>query len=110
MAVGPYIGQMDRKIKIYEFSKVQNEVGEEKETKVLVASPYSFVEDTGGSESVDGKVRHAVSRSYVIRWNKQVSKQGVHFVVEDEGIEFHVESVMNVGRRKYLKLVVQNYS
>lgn len=110
MAVNqPYIGQLDRKIKVYEFTKIQNSVGEEKETKELLASPFAYVEDIGGAESVDGKVMHLVTRSYTIRWNQQISRQGVHYVVEDEGVDFLIQSVMQIGRRKYLKLIAQNF-
>jgi len=104
-----YIGQMDSKIKIYEFTKEQNEIGEEKETKELVASPFAFVEDAGGAESVDGKVMHTTNRSYTIRWNSKVKCQGVHYIVEDEGTEFLIQSVQRIGRKKFLKLTVSNY-
>lgn len=105
----PYIGQLDRKIKVYSFEKLQNDIGEEKETKELISSPFSYVEDTGGAEMVEGKVMHSVGRSYTIRWNSNIAKKGVHYIVEDDGVDYRVEAVLMIGRKKFLKLVVQNY-
>jgi len=104
----PYIGQMDRKIKVYEFTKTQNDLGEEKETEVLVASPFAFVEEMGGGESIDGKILHATNRSYIIRYNANISRMGSNYIVEDSGVRFNITHVMQLGRRSHLKLVTEN--
>lgn len=104
----PFIGQMDQKIKVFEFTRTQNAVGEDKEVKVLLASPFAYVEDVGGGESIDGKILHSINRSYTIRYNKEIARSGVHYIVEDSGVEFHITHVIPIGRKRFLKLITEN--
>lgn len=105
----PYIGQMDRKIKIYSFSKVQNSIGEEKIEKILLISPFASLNEGGGNENVSGKVMHLTNRNYIIRYNKNVIQSGVNYLINDNGIDYEITHIIEIGRKAYLQLNVFNY-
>lgn len=105
----PYIGQMDRKIKVYSIDKVQNEVGEEKEERVLIASPWAMLSSDSGSERVDGNVRHESNKKFTIRYNSKIAKQGNEFVIEYNGLDYGITHVVEIGRRSHLQLICFSY-
>lgn len=102
----PFIGQLDRKIKIYKLKKTQNAVGEERVVRELLVSPFAFLAENSGSEVLDGKEVHLISSSYVIRYNSTVLKFGKDYQLEDAGLYYNIEHVSMLGRRKFLSLKV----
>lgn len=109
MAEVPYIGQMDRLIGIQAEVTTRTTTGEEQASFEVVAAPYAYMEEANGSEEVDGKVRHLITRTYTIRYNANVLQNGTKYKVLDEGIQFDVYHVKQIGRKRFLKLMVTNY-
>lgn len=109
MSTKPYIGQMDRKITVQEFTKSQNASGEEVRSWANVASPWAFMEDVSGSEDVEGKVVHIVSRRYTIRYNSEIAATGNDMRVVDGSDTFNVYYVKHQGRKQHLQLLVTDY-
>lgn len=105
----PYIGQMDRKIKVFSMAKAQNEVGEEKEQRVLIASPWAMLDSDTGSENVEGNVRHESNKKFTIRYNSKIAKQGSEFVVEYNGMDYNITHVIEIGRKSHLQLICFSY-
>lgn len=105
----PYIGQLDHKIQIIKETLVQNTMGEQKPTETVVASPWAFMEESGGDEDVEGKVRHLINRKYTIRYNSDILTNGADYLVLDNGIKYQIYHVMAIGRKQHLQLLVNKY-
>lgn len=54
----PFIGQLDRKIKILEPATIRNTTGEEEVVLNLLFEPWAQMMDVSGDEDVEGKIRH----------------------------------------------------
>lgn len=109
MAKNPYIGQMDRKVQIFEETKVQDATGEEKKTAVLVSEPFAFMEEHKGDEDVEGKVRQLIDRKYTIRYNNTIATSGNKFVLKDGTLIYRIYHVLEIGRKQHLQLLVTVY-
>ncbi|OXB01745.1 hypothetical protein B0A75_04705 [Flavobacterium oncorhynchi] len=108
MDKSPYIGQMNRKIKIVEFEKTQNSTGEEEIAENVISEPFAFMNEVSGSEDADGKIRHIVNRTYTIRYNTSVLRKATELVVYDNEQKFSVYHVKEIGNT-HLVLLVTNY-
>ena len=104
-----YIGQMDRKVSIFQETKVQNSTGEEKTTNVLVAQPFAYMEEHKGDEDVEGKVRQLIDRKYTIRYNATIAANGNKYLLQDGSLLFRVYHLMEKGRKQHLQLLVTRY-
>ncbi|MDM1408058.1 head-tail adaptor protein [Myroides sp. DF42-4-2] len=101
----PYIGQMDRKIVVYENIKTQNDIGEAKEEKKKIAECWARVDTDTGSEKVEGNVRHLLNKSFTIRFNRVIFERGNEFVVEYNKQLYNITHVAEIGRRSNLQLI-----
>lgn len=101
----PYIGQMDRKIVVYENIKTQNDIGEAKEEKKKIAECWARVDTDTGSEKVEGNVRHLLNKSFTIRFNAVIFERGNEFVVEYNKQFYNITHVSEIGRRSHLQLI-----
>lgn len=101
----PFIGQMDRRISIYENIKTQNDIGEAKEEKKKIAECWARVDADTGLEKVDGNVRHLINKSFTIRFNQTVLERGSEFVVEYNKQFYNITHVAEIGRRSHLQLI-----
>lgn len=104
-----YIGQMDRKISIFQETKTQNSTGEEKKTAVLIAQPFAFMEEHKGDEDVEGKVRQLIDRKYFIRYNQTIATNGNKYILQDGANVYRIYHLMEVGRKQHLQLLVTKY-
>lgn len=100
---------MDRKISIEKETFTRNTVGERKPTIVSVATPFAYMSENTGGEDVEGKVRHLISRTYTIRYNKAVIDERTKLQVVDGGVKYNVYHLKEVGRKSHLQLLVTNY-
>lgn len=105
----PFIGQMDRLISIVELVKTRNSTGEEETTNSVVANPYAQMNDVSGNEDVEGKVRHLINRTYMIRYNANVKAKANALVIIDDSKKYDVYHIKEVGRKKYLEILVKDY-
>ncbi|MFM9400787.1 head-tail adaptor protein [Myroides odoratimimus] len=105
----PYIGQMDSRISVYEVSKKQNNIGEEKESKELVTKCWAKIDQDIGSEDVKGNVRHLMNKKFTIRWNRKILEKSNQLIVEYSGIEYSVTHVSEIGRKSHLQLICFSY-
>ncbi|WP_060872878.1 phage head completion protein [Myroides odoratus] len=101
----PYIGQMDRKIVVYESIKTQNDIGEAKKEKKKIAECWARVDTDTGSEKVEGNVRHLINKSFTIRFNQVIFERGNEFVIEDNKQFYNITHVAEIGRRSHLQLI-----
>ncbi|MGQ7945012.1 phage head completion protein [Flavobacterium sp. WC2509] len=109
MEKNPYIGQMNSVIQLVEKVKTRTETGSEISTNAPVCSPFAKMTDISGNEVVDGKVKHLVNRIYVVRFNDVIKSKGTALVLIDEGREFEVIHILELGRRQHLEIRVKIY-
>jgi hypothetical protein len=109
MEKSPYIGQMDRKIQIVELVKTKNSTGELEVTENVIAEPFAYMNEVSGSEDADGKIRHIVNRTYIIRYNAIVLQKANELVVVDGSQKFSVYHPKEIGRKKHIALLVNDY-
>jgi head-tail adaptor len=102
----PYIGQMDRKVKVYKKSHANDEMGVPVETLDLVCEPWAQMRDTSGHQVVEGAPMSVVDRSYVIRRYPEIAKNGRLMVVRDADVDYEVHSLKEIGR-SHIELLVQ---
>lgn len=105
----PFIGQMDRQIKVVELVKTQNATGEQEDTDNVIATVFACMNDVSGGETVDGKVRHLINRTYTVRWNLAIKQQSNTLVVVDGNLRFEVYHLKELGRKRHLQLLVKDY-
>jgi head-tail adaptor len=104
----PYIGQMDRLVSIVSLVKTRNTTGEEETTDTVITSPWARMEDVSGNEDVEGKVRHLFNRKYTIRYNASVKQFGTGMVLIDSGERFNIYHIKELGRNRFLEILVEN--
>ena len=105
----PFIGQMDRLIKIVSFGSVRNETNEKRTIHLPVCSPYAMMEDLSATEEVEGKVRAVIIKKYTIRYNASVSLFKNKLAIIDQGVTYNVTGVLEIGRKYRLQLTVKKY-
>lgn len=106
----PYIGQLNHKVKVYAVVSSKNSIGEDNLVHNLIAEPWSKMEDVGGGEDLEGKVRVQTDRKYTLRFNKTIWYNRLDLVLEDSGQKFNVTKVWQIdGKRNYLQLWVTDY-
>lgn len=105
----PFIGQLDRRISVFEMTKTQNEIGEEKETKSFIAKRWAKIESETGSEKVEGNVRNLSNVKFTIRYHSEIARRGNEMHVEFEGAMYNITHVAQIGRRDFLQLICFNY-
>lgn len=105
----PFIGQLDRKIKIVELVKTRNTTGEMEFAQLVLSEPYAQMNDVSGSEDVEGKIRHIINRFYVIRYSETIRKRAFELVLIDNEQQFNIYHAVEIGRKKFLKLLVRDY-
>lgn len=109
MDKSPFIGQMDRKIQIVELVKTKNSTGELEVTENVISEPFSFMNEVSGSEDAEGKIRHLINRTYIIRYNAIVLQRASELVVIDGLQKFSIYHVKEIGRKKHMTLLVNDY-
>lgn len=105
----PFIGQMDRKIQIVSETLSQNTMGEQKPSETVIASAFAHMEEAGGDEDVEGKVRHLTNRRYTIRFNSDILTNGNKYILKDAGVKYGIYHVNEIGRKQHLQLLVNKY-
>lgn len=106
----PFIGQLDRLITIKKETTTRDaDTGEQRPTLVKVMDAWSFMQELSGDETIDGKVRHIIKRSYKIRFDATVAATATKLKIEDQGVLFNVYHVREIGRKQHLELLVNKY-
>lgn len=105
----PYIGQLDRKVSIKKLAKSQSDTGATKTVETLVVRCSASMNEKSGNEELDGKVMHEVNRSYIIRFNTDIVKNGKDYILIDAGVKYKINHISEMGRRRFLDLKVSLY-
>jgi len=105
----PFIGQKDRRITVSTKTFAANAVGERKETVVAISDAFAFMDDVSGGEDIEGKVRHLINRTYFIRYNPVVKAKANALVVIDDSKKYDVYHIKEIGRKRYLEIMVKDY-
>ncbi|KZE82891.1 hypothetical protein AV926_04905 [Myroides marinus] len=100
----PYIGSLDRKIKILQVVKERDSTGGEKSITKVFCEPWAAIVDENGGEQIDMAVMETSSRTYVIRWRREIEKEGFEMLLEDDGMQCKIVHVAMIGRKQYLQL------
>ena len=109
MTEKPFIGQMDRMILVQKEILTRNTVGEQKPALVTVIEAFANMKESSGSEDVEGKVRHLISRTYTIRYDPAVLAERAKLKVQEGGVTYNVYHVKEVGRKSHIQLLVTGY-
>jgi head-tail adaptor len=105
----PYIGKLDRKIKLYKEVFTKSSTGEDKPTLELVTGAWALMEEVSGDEDVEGKVRHLIKRKYTIRYNVNILALKNQLKLLDGVVYYNVFHLKEIGRKRYLELLVNEY-
>jgi hypothetical protein len=105
----PFIGQLDRRIKFVEKVPVTSNTGAETTSEIVVSETYSCMKDLSGLEDTEGKVRHLISRTYVVRFNPVVKSKGTALILIDEGKRYEIIHILEIGRKEFLEFRVKLY-
>ncbi|MDR2223806.1 MAG: head-tail adaptor protein [Flavobacteriaceae bacterium] len=100
----PYIGSLDRRIKILKVVKERDSTGSEKSVTKVFCEPWAAIVEESGGEQIDMAVMESTSRTYVIRWRREIEKEGFEMLIEDEGMQCRIVHVGLIGRKQYLQL------
>lgn len=100
----PYIGSLDRRIKILKVVKERDSTGSEKSVTEVFCEPWAAIVEESGGEQIDMAVMENSSRTYVIRWRREIEKNGFEMLLEDDGLQCSITHVKMLGRRQYLEL------
>lgn len=109
MRTSPFIGQMDRKIKIVAKVIDRDSTGGEDFTENVICEPFACLNEQNGNESAEGKVIHLIDRSYTIRYRSDVKDVATQLIVIDGDQQYDVYHVRELGRKKHLELLVKGY-
>lgn len=94
----PFVGQLNRKIKIVELTTDRTSTGAEKTVESILCEPYAMMKDNSGNEDVEGKVLHLFTRSYTIRVRSDINLNSTKLVVVDGETRFNIYHVKQIGR------------
>lgn len=109
MERSPFIGAMDRVIKIVKLEKAQSGTGSVTSSDEVICEPWAKLQSDSGSEDLQGKLRHTVKRSYIIRHNTDVLKNGKNYVLIDDEVRYRITHVEPIGRKKHLQILTELY-
>ena len=98
------IGQLDRKINIYETTKVKSSTGEYIETEVLYKSAWAKSDDKTSDEDEEGKIWLYASRDYTIRYDENIVQRGEQMLIRDFDGDYNVTGILLIGRKHYVLL------
>lgn len=99
------IGNLDRRIKIQDFTTVQNEFGETARTWVETAEVWGGVKYKSGGESVFAtKETETSDVIFTIRYRSGITGK-TRIVFEDE--VYDIQHIAYVGRRKYMDITAK---
>ena len=100
----PEIGTLDRKINIYETTKVKSSTGEYIETEVLYKNTWAKSDDKTSDEEEEGKIWLYASRNYTIRYDENIVQRGEQMLIRDFDGDFNVTGILLIGRKHYVLL------
>lgn len=99
-----YIGQLDRRIELVQYSIVKSSTGSPEKTETSLGNFWAKLQDLSGNEEVDGRVISLNVRKYVMQYQSQLVQDGVKFYLKDEDGEYNIHHVAHIGRKEYLEL------
>lgn len=98
------IGQLDRKINIYENTKVKSSSGEYIDTEILYKNCWAQSVDKTSNEEEEGKIWLYASRNYRIRYDANIVQRGELMLVRDDDGDYNVTGIELIGRKNYIIL------
>ena len=99
-----YAGNRDRKVEVVKYTTIKNALNEDVPTESSIGFFYSKMVDLSGNEDEEGKVMHIINRSYTIPYLSEINADGENMVVKDDGKEFRIYYVQEIGRNMQLLL------
>lgn len=99
-----FLGQLDRKVKVTRYEVQATSTGSRDRIAVDLGEFWAHMRDSSGGQDVDDKVYFINNREYTIRYTVDI-KPGMVLSLTDDGVEYEVVHVVEVQRRRMLKLV-----
>tara|TARA_B100000768_G_scaffold46545_2_gene45345 strand:+ start:6399 stop:6740 length:342 start_codon:yes stop_codon:yes gene_type:complete len=99
-----YAGTRNTRIEIVGFTTVKNALNEDINTEVSKGFFYALLNDLSGAEDVEGKIIHIIKRTYTILYNTDIQNNGENMIIKDNGKEFRVYYVQEIGKNLQLLL------
>ncbi len=109
MPKNPYIGQMDRKITLSVKNTIQSASGAETVQEETVCNPYAFMQDVSGNDVMEGKILSFTSRTYTVRYRREIMNFDSDLLLTDQGKQYEVFDVSEIGRKKHIEIKVRIY-
>lgn len=99
-----HIGQLDRRVGLYNktYNKAAN--GEEQATLTLYKNAWAMAEDKSASEVEAGKIYLNAIRNYTIRFDSIINTSGEEMVIRDLDGDYHIAGISHIGRKQFLTL------
>lgn len=105
----PFVGQLDVRIHVIETIETQNEIGEQKISDKIITCAWAHLVEGNGNEDVDGKIMHRTSRSFIVRYRREIEQKRNQLKVKYNDQLYDVTHVKLLGRKQYLELQCVDY-
>ncbi len=99
-----YAGQRDRRVQVVRVSNTKDAIGGAVGSSESIGFFWASMQDLSGVEDEEGKVLHIVNRTYTIPYLTIVKTSGEEMEVIDEGENFKIYHVQEIGRKHQLLL------
>lgn len=109
MVKKPFIGQLDRRVRIVKLQTGADGAGGIVTTDQTICECSAAMSEESRNEIVEGKPMNLVKRSYMIRYNANVAANGKDYVVIDGDNRWSIIGVAEIGRKSFLDLTVKIY-
>lgn len=107
MSNNHYIGELDARIELIQFSYTQTTTGAPIKTESSLGSVWCKIIDVSGSEDEEGKIRALNVRKYVIRYQSTVYTNASNIYIKDADGTYNINHAEEVGRKHFLVLKAQ---
>ncbi|TVZ55602.1 SPP1 family predicted phage head-tail adaptor [Lutibacter sp. Hel_I_33_5] len=99
-------GELNVRIEIKKKTSTQSPTGAPVDTIELFKSCRAKQIDLRGNEEEDGKIRFLITTEFIVRYDKALTKGKINdmMVVDDEGLEYQIISVIDKIPKRYLSI------
>lgn len=103
-------GQLDRKIAVKRLYYKRDETGAERlAAKTVIDNIWAKAEDLSGLEDeANGRIVSVSIRQFTVRYNDELLKDYKNLVIVDNGNEFDIIHIKEIGRKSYLQIKTVN--
>lgn len=105
MAKEIYIGNMDRRISVIMKVATKGTTGAEVFVNTTVATVWAYRKSASSDKELDDKVVALNVFEYLVRWHEAIAAENIQALfIDDDGVEYEIYGVEEVGRKQFLRL------